>query len=219
MDYPVYNQKGEKKGNVTLPHGVFDVRWNPDLVHQVAFSMSANQRVPSAHAKDRSEVSGGGRKPWRQKGTGRARHGSRRSPLWVGGGATFGPRNERITNKKINKKMKAQALVSALSAKARDGEVLFLDTLSFDEGKTRSARAALEGISAIPGFEKILAKRKNSAIIFLSEKKPMLARGFANFGNIELEEVRNMNLLDILNFKHVVIVDPDIFLKHIKSAS
>lgn len=140
MESKVYNQKGEEVGKITLPEQVFDLPWNADLVHQVVVGMQANARTPVAHTKDRSEVRGGGRKPWQQKGTGRARHGSRRSPIWKGGGVTFGPRNEKIYSKTINKKMRAKALFTALSQKLKDNEVLFVDTLSFTEPKAVEAK-------------------------------------------------------------------------------
>ena len=115
MKINIYNLKKEKAGEIELSDRIFGVKWNADLVHQALNTQLANRRQPWAHAKDRAEVSGGGKKPWKQKGTGRARHGSIRSPLWIGGGATFGPSKERNFAKKINIKMKRLAIFSVLS--------------------------------------------------------------------------------------------------------
>src|SRR5579863_7804375 len=109
----VFTMKGGKAGTVALPAELFGAKWNADLVHQVVTGMQANARPTVAHTKFRGEVSGGGKKPWKQKGTGRARHGSTRSPIWVGGGVAHGPRNEKSYDQKINKKMKAKALYTA----------------------------------------------------------------------------------------------------------
>src|SRR3972149_5550000 len=146
MEEKLYNQEGKEVGKLELPEYVFNLPWNADLVHQVSVSMMANIRMPLAHAKTRGEVRGGGKKPWRQKGTGRARHGSSRSPIWVGGGVTHGPRNDKIFDKKVNKKMKAKALYTILSAKYKKGEVLFVDDLSLRAIKTKDARDTLASL-------------------------------------------------------------------------
>jgi len=151
MKAPVFDKSHKETGTAEISDEVFAYDWKPALVHQVVVSHLANRRFGAAHAKDRSEVSGGGRKPWRQKGTGRARHGSIRSPIWVGGGATFGPRNERDFSKKVNKKMKKGAFRSALSKKLADGELFIVDALAWDSGKTKDAHAFLKGFfSEIP---------------------------------------------------------------------
>ncbi|MEX2405225.1 MAG: 50S ribosomal protein L4, partial [Candidatus Paceibacterota bacterium] len=133
MQLSVYNEKGTKKEALTLPEDIFGLGWNSDLLHQVIVAYRANARPTVAHAKDRSEKRGGGAKPWRQKGTGRARHGSIRSPLWAGGGATHAPLTERDFSKKVNKKMKRKALGIALSSKVRDNELLLVDSFSMKE--------------------------------------------------------------------------------------
>ena len=118
---PLYTKEAKKISKmVSLPVDIFTSEWNKDLIQQVIVSLSSNQRQRTAHTKGRSEVRGGGKKPYRQKGTGRARHGSIRSPLWVGGGVTFGPTNEKDYSKKINKKMRAKALSAILSKKLEE---------------------------------------------------------------------------------------------------
>src|SRR5512135_1972448 len=102
MEAQIYNQKGEQTGKITLPESVFGLPWNGDLVHQVVTSMRSSEREPWAHTKDRGQVAGGGKKPWQQKGTGRARHGSSRSPIWRHGGITHGPITDKNYGKKIN---------------------------------------------------------------------------------------------------------------------
>ncbi len=203
MELKVYNQEGKETGKIKLPEKVFGLPWNPDLVHQVMVSMMANQRKGTAHAKTRAEVRGGGRKPWRQKGTGRARHGSIRSPLWRGGGATFGPTKEKNYFKKINKKMKIKALFVALSRKAKDNEILVIDELKINAPKTKEAASIIKALSKIEGFEKITARKKD-ALFLLPGKNEIIARGFRNLPNAEIIETRNLNLLDVLKHKHLV---------------
>src|SRR3990167_5936535 len=139
----IYNQKGEKSGTYLLPAEIFGLPWNADLVHQIMHSQQLNARANTAHTKDRGDVRGGGKKPWQQKGTGRARHGSRRSPIWKGGGVTHGPRSEKIYARAIPKKMRAKALFMALSKKMKDGEILFVDSFAFSAPKTADAKKAM----------------------------------------------------------------------------
>ncbi len=137
MKVTIYNQNKEKTEEIELPKEIFDVQMNADLVHQVVVSQMANRRKVIAHTKDRGDVRGGGKKPWRQKGTGRARHGSRRSPIWKGGGVTFGPTNERVYKKEIPKKMQRKALMMVLSAKIKSNSFLILDKINLKESKTK----------------------------------------------------------------------------------
>ena len=205
MKVEMYNLKGEKIGMVELPEKVFGVDWNADLVRQVVESMRANQRRNIAHTKGRGEVRGGGAKPWVQKGTGRARHGSIRSPIWKGGGVTHGPTKEKNYSKKINKKMKQKALFAVLSQKLRDKEVLMLDALELPEPKTKQAVLVLKNLAKIKGFEKLNSKRKNAALIALAEKIENIIRGFRNIPNIDLIEARNLNVLEVLSHKYLII--------------
>ena len=123
----IYNQNAEAAGEMELSPKVFGVKVNHDLIHQAVVTQMANERQVIAHTKDRSEVRGGGRKPWAQKGTGRARHGSSRSPIWIGGGVTFGPRNDRNFKMRLNRKMKQNAMLMALSDKAAGDNFIVFD--------------------------------------------------------------------------------------------
>jgi len=209
MKAVVYDQGGKESGKVDLPESVFGLPWNADLVHQVVVSQQSNARTPVAHTKDRSEVRGGGRKPWKQKGTGRARHGSRRSPIWIGGGVTFGPRNEKDYSKKINKKMRAKALFTVLSKKLKDGEILFVDTISFSEPKTVQAKKVISALGAVRGYDKLVTKKKNAALFTLQAHNENTAKSFRNFGNVLVEEVRNLNPVTALTYKYLIITKPN----------
>ena len=212
MEAIIYNTKGTKAGNIILPEEIFGLPWNSDLVHQVATSLASNKRTPIAHTKDRGEVRGGGKKPWQQKGTGRARHGSSRTPIWVGGGVTHGPRNEKNYTRIVSKKMKAKALYTILSRKYKDGEVLFVDSLTFSESKTKFALGAMRALSGLKGYERI-TKKRNAAVIALSTKNLGTERSMSNLGNYEVLEMRNLNSLTLLNHKFVVIENPEVSLK------
>lgn len=217
MESKVYNTDGKETGKVTLPESVFNLPWNDDLVHQVVVSAQSNLRTPVAHTKDRSEVRGGGRKPWRQKGTGQARHGSRRSPIWRGGGVTFGPRKEKDYTKKINKKMKAKALFTTLSRKLKDGEIIFVDSIVFAEPKSKKAKEVIANLSKIAGFDTLKTKRKNAALFALGQKDKNTEKSFQNFGNISVDEARNLDPLDILTYKYLIVSDPENVVKFLES--
>lgn len=208
MKAPVYNIQGTKISDVQLPENIFDVKWNDSLMHQVVVSMQANARPSVAHTKGRGEVRGGGRKPWKQKGTGRARHGSIRSPIWKGGGVTHGPLSQKVYSRSIPKKMRAKALFAALSRKFSDGEILFVDTLGLSEPKTAAAKKVLTGLSKVSGFEKLAQKRKNAAIIASSKTGEAARKSFRNMGNILTEDVRNLNPVSVLGHKYVIFENP-----------
>ncbi|MBX4209127.1 50S ribosomal protein L4 [Candidatus Parcubacteria bacterium] len=208
MEASIYDMKGAQVGSATLSDKAFGQAWNADLVHQVMLSMMSTARQPIAHTKTRGEVRGGGKKPWRQKGTGRARHGSTRSPLWVGGGVAHGPRNDKNYDRKINKTMKAKAFLVALSKKWKDGEVLFVDSLSFKTPKTAEARASLVALAKTKGFERLATKPKNAAFIALAKKDANVEKSFRNIGSVVVDETRNMNLLDLLRHTFIVIENP-----------
>lgn len=204
----IYTMAGKAAGTIALPAELFAAPWNADLVHQVVIGMQANARPTVAHTKFRGEVSGGGKKPWKQKGTGRARHGSNRSPIWVGGGTTHGPRAEKVYAVKINRKMRAAALASVLSKKFKDGEVIFVDTLAFSMPKTKEAVAALSAIAKASGQEMLAKKRKNAAVIALAAKDANIEKSFQNIGSLITEEIRNLNPVDLMTKKYLVIEKP-----------
>jgi large subunit ribosomal protein L4 len=207
MNAKVFSKEGKETGSVELPEAVFGVAWNPDLVHEVVIGMQANARAGTAHTKDRSEVRGGGRKPWKQKGTGRARHGSRRSPIWAGGGVTFGPRSEKDYSVKINKKAKGKALASVLSKKFADNEILFIDSLSMDAAKTQDAKTIVAAIAKGTKEESLATKRKNAAVILIADRSLATEKSFRNFGNIEVMQTKDINPVDLLTYKYVVVAD------------
>jgi large subunit ribosomal protein L4 len=212
MEATVYNQKGAEAGKIKLPEKVFGLPWKESLVHQVVVSMMGNARNPIAHTKNRGEVSGSGIKPWRQKGTGRARHGSRRSPLWVHGGISGGPRNEKNFSRKINKKMKTQALFSLLSRKFKEGEVIFLDAISLKAPKTKDAKSILTAMSKIKDAGSI-ARKNNAAFIALESKDENVSKSFNNFGNLEIGQVKDLNVVDLMQYRYLVMIDPEKSLK------
>lgn len=208
MEAKVYNQTGKEISSVKLPENIFGLSWNEDLVNQVANSMMANARTPIAHTKNRGEVAGSGIKPWRQKGTGRARHGSGQSPIWRGGGITHGPRNDKDYSRKINKKMKNKALFTVLSKKFKDGEVVFLDNLSFKAPKTKEAKGIITALAKIKEISSI-SRRKNAAFITLSTKDENVLKSFNNFSNLEVGQMKDLNALDLLQYRYLVITDPE----------
>jgi large subunit ribosomal protein L4 len=216
MKAPIYDQKGKQTKEIELPSEVFEVSWNADLMHDVLISMAANRRSNTAHAKDRSEVRGGGKKPWRQKGTGRARHGSIRSPLWRGGGTTFGPRNDRNYDKKINKKVRAKALAMTLSKKAADGELILVDSLQ-TEGKTKDASVILSALAKNKDLEKLSTKKNNAALIALAGRDEKIEKSFRNISNTRLDLVQNMNVSDLADYKFVIVEKPEETLEVLKN--
>ena len=205
METTIYNIKGEKAGTIDAPESIFGLPWNADLVHQVVVGMQANARTPIAHTKDRGEVRGGGKKPWKQKGTGRARVGSSRSPIWKGGGVTHGPRNEKIYAVKINQKVRQKALLVVLSRKMKDGEVIFLDSLEMNEPKAAAGKAVLAALGKnFVGFN----KHKHAALIAIPGAHQATQKSFSNFGNVSVEEMRNLNPVSVLSNKYLVVANP-----------
>lgn len=213
IEAPVFSMEGKKVSTISLPEAIFNAPWKSDLVHQVTTAMQANARQNRAHTKNRAEVSGGGKKPWKQKGTGQARHGSSRSPIWRHGGITFGPRSERDYSEKVNRKMRVGALLAVLSRKAKDGEIIFVDALSFAAPKAATAKAAITALAKGSGAETLATKTKNTALIALTSYDAAAIKSFQNFGNIMTEEIRNLNPLDVLKHKYLIIEKPEAAFK------
>lgn len=190
-----YNQDGKEAGEITLPKEIFGLEVNNDLVHQVVVGQRGNQRQVIAHAKDRSQVRGGGKKPWKQKGTGRARHGSIRSPLWKGGGATFGPSNERVFTKRIPKKMRRKAVMMVLSAKVKENLLIVLDKLSLDQPKAKMAQIILNN----------LPSKKSSCIVALPNLDKNLILALRNISSVKTMQAKELNCLDLLSYKYLIV--------------
>ncbi len=199
MKVSLYNQKGDEIKKVDLPSEIFDIELNSDLVHQVVVAQMANSRKVIAHTKDRSEKRGGGRKPWRQKGTGRARHGSIRSPIWRGGGVTFGPTKDRNFSKKINKKMKKGALLMSLSSKVKEDEFVLLDKIELTEVKTKLINEMISNLG-----KKLKKDLNKSLLIVLPKTDLKISRAVKNIPKIKTIRADSLNVLDILNYQYLI---------------
>lgn len=208
MEVSVYNQKGKEVSSLKVSEAVFGVAWNGDSVHQVVTSMQTSARTPYAHTKDRSEVSGGGKKPWKQKGTGRARHGSTRSPIWRKGGVAFGPRNDKNFDRKVNKKLKSKVLAMILSKKMKDNEIIFVDAIKFDKPQTKLAQEMVKDLAKGAKQDNLATKRKNAAIVAIYENDINLKKSFSNLAQIKTSEVRNISPIELLKYKYVIIENP-----------
>jgi len=206
---PIFSMEGKKVGAINLPESIFGMPWRNDLVHQVTTAMQANMRQNRANTKDRSEVSGGGKKPWKQKGTGQARTGSNRSPIWRHGGVTFGPRSERDYSEKINRKMRIGALVSVLSRKAKDGEIILVDKFAFAAPKTAIAKNTLIALATGADAGTLATKKKNAALLALVAYDTNVIKSFSNLGNVMTEELRNLNPLEVMTHKYLIIEKPE----------
>ncbi len=199
MNTKLYNQEGKIVGEIDLPDSIFGVKWNADLVHQAYRVMRARSRKVIAHTKGRGEVRGGGRKPWPQKGTGRARHGSIRSPLWRGGGVTHGPTKFRNFLLHLPKKMRRKAIATLLSKKAQENKIVVLDQISFEEGKTKYAA------KFISNFNSSNKEKRSSLLLLLPQKDRIIHLAFRNIPRTKTIIASNLNVLDLLNYDRVFI--------------
>lgn len=208
MEKTLYSIKGTKAGSITLPTSLFEAKWNADLVHQVITSMESNQRANTAHTKNRGEVEGSRAKPWKQKGTGRARHGDKRSPIWKGGGVTHGPRNDRNYKKVITAAMKNAALASVLSKKTHADKVLFTEKVSLTEAKTKDAATILSTLSKIDGAEDITRKDARVCLV-VAEAPRALVNSFRNLPQVTLVSARQLSPQDIVMSRYVIVTDAE----------
>ena len=199
MKTVVYNQKGEKMGEIELSESIFGVKLNTNLLHQVAISQMSNRRQSNAHTKDRGAVRGGGRKPWRQKGTGRARHGSIRSPIWIGGGVTFGPTNEKNYKKIIPKKMRRKALFMVLTEKLKSNTLIVVDDINLSSIKTK------EMFQIINTLFKNLNLKKGKTFIALPEYNENIIKSARNITDLKTIQSKDLNALDLLNTKYLIM--------------
>ena len=190
----VVDMKGKKTGTVDLNDAVFGIEPNETVMHQMVVSYLANQRQGTQSALTRAEVSGGGKKPWRQKGTGRARHGSTRAPQWTHGGVVFAPK-PRNYNFSVNKKVKRLAMKSALSSKAAESEIIVVDAIALDEFKTKVVAEMLTAIGV-----------DNKALIVLPEVDKKVIKSASNIKGVKTAQVNELNVYDILNADKLVIV-------------
>lgn len=195
----MYNLKGEHVEDLELSDFVFAAPMQKTLLHETAVAMEANARPSVAHTKTRGEVSGGGKKPWKQKGTGRARHGSSRSPLWRAGGITFGPRPDRNYSKKINAKVRGAAMRMVLSDKLKNGEILAIDKVALRAAKTKELFLALSG--ALHAINKKISGKN----LLVMENNKQAEKACRNLADIINKTQNNLSVLDILKSNLLII--------------
>ena len=191
----VYNLNGEKVKEIDLNPDIFAIDVKPEVVQQVVVAQIANSREAIAHTKGRSEKRGGGRKPWKQKGTGRARHGSVRSPLWTGGGVTFGPTKFRNFKQRINKKVRKKAIYMALSDKVNNNSLILVEDLNIPEAKTKSL---IEVLNKLPLKDK-------KVLLVLDKKNENIVRGASNLPTVMTLPLKSLNVVDLLKYEFVLM--------------
>ena len=202
MDTPLYNWQGAEAGRANLPESLFNLPWPKALVHQVVTVQEKNERIIHAHTKTRADVRGGGKKPFPQKHTGRARHGSTRSPLWVGGGVIFGPRADRNYKRVLPKKMSTKAVFAVLSAKLRDQEFFVTNELTLPKAKTKEAQTLFEAfMKARLGAD----RPKSRTLIIVDDSSKNLNRAFRNLTNVRLASPGRISALLLLRHKYIIL--------------
>ena len=188
----LFNQEGKQVGDIQLNDNVFGVEVNTDAMHQVVVALLANKRQGTQSAKTRAEVRGGGIKPWRQKGTGRARQGSIRAPQWIKGGIVFAPK-PRDYRMSVPKSMRRVAMKSALTSKVQDGQMVVLETLAFEAPKTKKMVEVLKAFDA------------EKTLIITGESNEVLYKSARNIADVQIMPVNNINVYDLLKFEKLII--------------
>ena len=189
----IYNMEGNSARELELAADRYEIKVDPKLVHEVMIASQANARRAIANTKTRGEFRGGGKKPWKQKGTGRARHGSIRSPIWVGGGVTFGPRSERNFSMKINKKLRRKALFMVLSDKVASNQMLLVDAIKTDSPKTKIVAELLKKLPV-----------ERSVLFVSAGPNPELMRMVRNLQQVKLVTFNSVGILDLLRYRTVI---------------
>ncbi len=190
----VYNFEGQEVGNEALDSALFNTELNKELLQQVLIAQDANSREAIAHTKGRTEVRGGGKKPWKQKGTGRARHGSSRSPIWSGGGVTFGPTASRNFSKRVNKKVKRKALAMVLTDKAINNNLIVLESYDLPQAKTKTLKLALNKLPSKDQKQLIVTKGAEENIVTASQNLPKV--NTINYASLNIRDLlKNQYLL------------------------
>ncbi len=201
----IYNQNAEIVGELNLSDKVFAVKVNEDLLHQAVVTQAANERQVLAHTKTKAEVRGGGKKPWKQKGTGRARAGSSRSPIWIGGGVTFGPRKDRNFTKKINKKMNQKALMMVLSDRLANNNLAVVDKFEMKEYSTKGFNSFVKKIENIfAGADK---KAKRSVLFVNDNKDEKVVFSARNLAGLEIINLENLNIIDLIKNRNLILTE------------
>ena len=193
MQVPLFNQAGEEISQIELRDDIFGIEPNKAVMHQALVRQNANARQGTHETKTRGFVRGGGKKPWKQKGTGRARQGSTRAPHWKGGGVVFGP-HPRSYEQKMPKKMRHLALKSALAAKAQEHQIVVVEDIQLDDAKTANMRRILTSLKAQP-----------TALVLLSEANESLARAAHNLENVKTLRTNYLNVRDLLGYEKLVM--------------
>lgn len=203
----VYNQNGEEVGKIELAGKIFNIKENEALVHQAVVAQMANERQVLAHTKGRSEVRGGGRKPWKQKGTGRARQGSIRAPQWVGGGIVFGPSKQRNFSKKINKKMRQKAIFMALSNHLAAKNLTVLDKIELVQFKTRPLNEIFKNLEKkVWSGEAGKGEEAKRNILIMDEKNDKKIKySGRNLPGVKISNLDNINIVDLLKYRNLIL--------------